>query len=237
MLEIKKVDVFYGNIQVLKQASLSVNRGEIVSLIGGNGAGKSTLIKAVVGLLPKKSGDIYFDGKSISHLSCPEIIRMGMAVVPENRRLFAPLSVMDNLILGAYLRLTDGEKKEVRKDLEAVFALFPQLQKRSRQPACTLSGGEQQMLAIGRALMAKPKLILLDEPSLGLAPMIVQDIYRVIQRLKEEGNTILLIEQNARTALEISERTYLIELGRITMEGDSRELMKSDSILKLYLGA
>lgn len=237
LIEVKDIDVFCGNIQVLRQVSLFVAKGEIVSLIGGNGAGKSALIKAILGLLSKKSGEIYLEGKTITHLPCSEIIRLGIAVVPENRRLFGPLSVMDNLKLGAYLRLTNGETKEVQKDLHSVFALFPQLQERSRQPAGTLSGGEQQMLAIARALMARPKLILMDEPSIGLAPMIVQEIFRVIKRLKEEGNTILLIEQNARMALKISDRTYLMELGRITMEGDSRVLMKTDSVQKLYLGA
>lgn len=237
MIEIRDIDIFYGNIQILKQVSLSVTKSEIISLIGGNGAGKSTLIKAIIGLLPKKSGDIFFEGTAITHLPCSEIIRLGIAVVPENRRLFAPLSVMDNLNLGAYLRLTNGETKEVQKDLHSVFALFPQLQERSRQPAGTLSGGEQQMLAIARALMARPKLILMDEPSIGLAPKIVQEIFKVIKHLKEEGNTVLLIEQNARMAMEISDRTYLMELGRITMEGDSRVLMKTDSVQKLYLGA
>lgn len=237
MIEVKDIDVFYGNIQVLRQVSLFVAKGEIVSLIGGNGAGKSALIKAILGLLSKKSGEIYFEGKTITHLPCSEIIRLGIAVVPENRRLFGPLSVMDNLKLGAYLRLTNGEKREVQNDILTVFKLFPQLKDRSRQSTWALSGGEQQMLAIARALMARPKLILMDEPSIGLAPMIVQEIFRVIKRLKEEGNTILLIEQNARMTLKISDRIYLMELGRITLEGNSRDLMEAESVQKLYLGS
>ncbi len=237
MLEVKNVDVFHGNIQAVKDVSLKVAKGEIVSLIGGNGAGKSTLIKAIIGLLPKKNGDIFFEGKTITRLPCSEIIRLGIAIVPENRHLFGPLSVIDNLNLGAYLRLTKGAKKEVLEDLHTVFELFPQLKDRLRQQAWTLSGGEQQMLAIARALMAKPKLILMDEPSTGLAPLIAQEIFRVIIRLKEEGNTILLIEQNARMALKISDRAYAMELGRITLEGNSRDIMETDRVQKLYLGA
>lgn len=236
MLEVKNIDVFYGNIQALKQVSLLVTNGEVVALIGGNGAGKSTLLKAIIGLLRKKSGDVYFEDKTITQFTCSEIIRLGIAIVPEGRRLFGALSVMDNLNLGAYLRLSNRGRKEVEKDLQTVFKLFPRLQERSRQSAGTLSGGEQQMLAIGRALMAKPKAILMDEPSIGLAPLIVQEIFKVIKRLKEEGNTILLIEQNARMALQVSNRTYLMELGRITLEGKSQELMNADSVKKLYLG-
>lgn len=237
MINVKSIDVFYGNIQALRRATLWVTHGEIVALIGSNGAGKSTLIKAIVGLLPKKNGDICFEKKTITRFPCSEIIRLGIAVVPESRRLFGPLSVTDNLNLGAYLRLTSGEKKAVEKDLHAVFDLFPRLKERRQQSAGTLSGGEQQMLAIGRALMARPKAILMDEPSIGLAPLIVQEIFKAISRLKEEGNTILLIEQNARMALKISDRAYVMELGRITLEGQSRELMQTDSVQKLYLGA
>ncbi len=237
MLKVTNIDVFYGNIQALKQVSLLITNGEIVALIGGNGAGKSTLIKATIGLLRKKSGDVYFEGTAITQFPCSEIIRLGIAVVPENRRLFGPLSVKDNLDLGAYLRFTNKGKREIQSDLQTVFKLFPRLEERSRQSAGTLSGGEQQMLAIARALMARPKAILMDEPSIGLAPLIVQEIFKVIKRLKEEGNTILLIEQNARMALQVSDRTYLMELGRITLEGKSQELMNADSVKKLYLGA
>ena len=237
MLKVNNIDVFYGNIQALKQVSLLITNGEIVTLIGCNGAGKSTLIKATIGLLRKKSGDVYFEGKTITQFPCSEIIRLGIAVVPENRRLFGPLSVKDNLDLGAYLRFTNRGKKEIQSDLQTVFKLFPRLEERSRQSAGTLSGGEQQMVAIARALMARPKAILMDEPSIGLAPLIVQEIFKVIKRLKEEGNTILLIEQNARMALQVSDRTYLMELGRITLEGKSQELLNADSVKKLYLGA
>ena len=237
LIEVKDIDVFYGNIKALKSVSISVTQGEIVALIGANGAGKSTLIKAIVGLVSKKSGDIYFERRPITRLSCSEIIRLGIAVVPESRRLFGPLSVMDNLKLGAYLRLTHGQTSKVQEDLGTAFKLFPHLEERTRQSAGTLSGGEQQMLAIARALMARPKVILMDEPSTGLAPLIVREIFGVIKRLKGEGNTILLIEQNARMALKISDKAYLMELGRITLEGDAKSLMKEESVRKFYLGA
>jgi branched-chain amino acid transport system ATP-binding protein len=205
--------------------------------VGSNGAGKSTLVKAIIGLLQKREGDISLEGRSIRMLPCPEIIRLGVAVVPENRRLFGPLSVVDNLRLGAYLRQSYQEKKEVEKDLLALYRLFPRLQERSGQSAGTLSGGEQQMLAIGRALMARPKVILMDEPSTGLAPLIVREIFGVLKRLKEEGNTLLLIEQNARMALNISDRAYVMVLGRITLEGPSGELARARSVQESYLGA
>lgn len=231
------IDVFYGNIQVLKGVSLHVSRGEIVALIGANGAGKSTLMKATVGLLPKKSGNIFLEGYPITALPCPEIIRLGIAVVPEGRRLFAPLSVLDNLNLGAYLRLTNGFKKEVQEDLQTMFQIFPRLRERSHQLAGTLSGGEQQMLAIARALMERPKVLLMDEPSIGLAPLIVKEIFEIIRRLKDEGNTFLLIEQNARMALRVSDRGYLMELGRIILNGSAESLFKEESVRKSYLGA
>ena len=237
MIEVKGINVFYGNIQALKEVSLSVNRGEIVALIGNNGAGKSTLIKAAVSLLPKKSGEVYFDRRRVTSLSTTAIIRIGISVVPESRRLFGPLSVIDNLRLGAYLRQKNAQGREVQRDLEAVFELFPLLKERSKQSAGTLSGGEQQMLAIGRSLMAKPKAILMDEPSTGLAPIIIREIFGVIKRMKEDGNTILLIEQNARMALKISDRAYVMELGRITLEGDVKTLLETEDVKKLYLGA
>ena len=237
MIKVENIDVFYGNIQALKQVSLSVTEGEIVALVGSNGAGKSTLIKAIIGLLQKRSGDICFQDRSITILPCPEIIRLGIAVVPENRRLFGLLSVVDNLKLGAYLRQAYHEKSEVEKDLQAIYKLFPRLQERGKQSAGTLSGGEQQMLAIGRALMARPKVILMDEPSTGLAPLIVREIFGIIKRLKEKGNTILLIEQNARLALHISDRAYVMVLGRITLEGNARELAQAESVQKSYMGA
>ena len=231
------IDVFYGNIQVLKGVSLHVTRGEIVALIGANGAGKSTLMKATIGLLPKKSGNICLEGYPITALPCPEIIRLGIAVVPEGRRLFAPLSVLDNLNLGAYLRLTNGFKKEVQEDLQTMFQIFPRLRERSHQLAGTLSGGEQQMLAIARALMERPKVLLMDEPSIGLAPLIVKEIFEIIRRLKDEGNTFLLIEQNARMALRVSDRGYLMELGRIILNGSAESLFKEETVRKSYLGA
>lgn len=237
MIEVTNIDVFYGNIQVLKGVSLHVSRGEIVALIGANGAGKSTLMKATVGLLPKKSGNIFLEGYPITALPCPEIIRLGIAVVPEGRRLFAPLSVLDNLNLGAYLRLTNGFKKEVQEDLQTMFQIFPRLRERSHQLAGTLSGGEQQMLAIARALMERPKVLLMDEPSIGLAPLIVKEIFEIIRRLKDEGNTFLLIEQNARMALRVSDRGYLMELGRIILNGSAESLFKEESVRKSYLGA
>jgi branched-chain amino acid transport system ATP-binding protein len=237
LIEVTNIDVFYGNIQALKGVSLHVTRGEIVALIGANGAGKSTLMKAIVGLLPKKSGSICLEGHSIATLPCSEIIRLGVAVVPEGRRLFAPLSVLDNLNLGAYLRLTSGFKKEVQEDLQTMFQIFPRLRERSHQLAGTLSGGEQQMLAIARALMERPKVLLMDEPSIGLAPLIVKEIFEIIRRLKDEGNTFLLIEQNARMALRVSDRGYLMELGRIILNGSAESLFKEESVRKSYLGA
>ena len=237
LIDVKDIDVFYGNIRALKQVSLSVDKGEIVAIIGNNGAGKSTLIKAIVGLLRKKSGEVYFEGKRITALPAAEIIRLGIAVVPEGRRLFGPLSVMDNLDLGAYLRLKNHEGQEVQKDLQRTFELFPILKERRMQSAGTLSGGEQQMLAIARALIAQPKVILMDEPSIGLAPLLVREIFEVIKRLKEDRHTILLIEQNARAALKISDRASVMELGRISLEGKSQELLGTEAVKKLYLGS
>jgi branched-chain amino acid transport system ATP-binding protein len=237
LIEIEDIDIFYGNIQALKGVSLTVNKGEIVALIGANGAGKSTLIKATSGLLPKKKGDIRFDSRSITRLDSAGIARMGMAVVPEGRRLFGDLSVQDNLKLGAYLRIRKGDDNEVARDVEKMFTLFPPLKERIKQAAGTMSGGEQQMLAIARALMANPKAILMDEPSIGLAPLVVRDIFKVIRKLKEEGNTIMLVEQNARMALKVAYRAYVMEVGRITLEGKVEDLVGTDTVEKLYLGA
>jgi branched-chain amino acid transport system ATP-binding protein len=236
IIEVRNIDVFYGNIRALKKVSLTVDKGEIVALIGGNGAGKSTLMKAIVGLVRKKSGTILFQGKSITSKAVAEIIRLGLGVVPEGRRLFGPLSVIDNLRLGAYLRVTNRERRQVKRDLQGVFRLFPVLKKRSNQSAGTLSGGEQQMLAIARALMGRPKAILMDEPSTGLAPIIVREIFQVIHRLKSEGNTILLIEQNASMALRTSDRAYVLESGQISLEGTAKALLEDDSVRKAYLG-
>lgn len=237
MIEVGEIDVFYGDIQALRRVSLSVEKAEIVALIGANGAGKSTLIKAAAGLLPKRNGMVQFDGRPVTGLDSTSIARLGMAIVPEGRRLFGPLSVLDNLRLGAYLRLRDGQEKGVREDLERIFTLFPPLRERIRLSAGTLSGGEQQMLAIARTLMAAPKAMLMDEPSIGLAPLVVRDIFRVIKRLKVEGNTILLVEQNARMAFKVADRAYVMEVGRITLEGKVEDLVRTGSVEKLYLGA
>ena len=217
MIKIEDINVFYGNIQAIKEVSLSVHEGEIVALIGNNGAGKSTLLKAIVGLLRKQMGEIHFQNHQITKMPTSEIIRLGISLVPEGRRLLGPMSVIDNLKLGAYLRFGKGKDQSIRKDLESVFQLFPRLKERRNQSAGTLSGGEQQMLAIARALMARPRAILMDEPSIGLAPLVVREIFGVIQRLKENGNTIFLAEQNARMALKISDRAYVLDLGRITL--------------------
>lgn len=237
MIEVQEIDTFYGNIQALKKVSLSVKSGEIVALIGNNGAGKTTLMKCIVGLLRKQTGDIYFDQKRITKMPTADIIRLGVAIVPEGRRLLGPLSVVDNLKLGAFLRYKKDSYRQIDQDMEAVFKIFPRLRERSKQAAGTLSGGEQQMLAIARALMARPKTILMDEPSIGLAPIVVREIFEVIQRLKEDGNTIFLSEQNARMALKISDRAYVLDLGRISLQGDSQELLTSDKVMELYLGS
>jgi branched-chain amino acid transport system ATP-binding protein len=237
LIEVSEIDVFYGDIQALWKVSLSVSKAEIVALIGANGAGKSTLIKAIAGLLPKRNGMVQFDGRPVTGLDSTSIARLGMAIVPEGRRLFVPLSVLDNLRLGAYLRLRDGQEKEVREDLERIFTLFPPLRERIRLSAGTLSGGEQQMLAIARTLMAAPKVMLMDEPSIGLAPLVVRDIFRVIKQLKVEGNTILLVEQNARMAFKVADRAYVMEVGRITLDGKVEDLVRTGSVEKLYLGA
>ncbi len=237
MIEVQGIDVYYGNIQALKGVSLLVRRCEIVTVIGSNGAGKSTLQKAIVGLLRKRAGEIRFDGKPITSIPTADIIRRGVAVVPEGRRLLGPFSVMDNLKLGAYLRFGREPSPAILEDFERVFSLFPQLRERCGQAAGTLSGGEQQMLTIARALMARPKAILMDEPSIGLAPLIVREIFKVIRQLKQDGNTILLAEQNARMALKIADRAYVMELGRVTLEGQSRELLASGQVEDLYLGS
>jgi branched-chain amino acid transport system ATP-binding protein len=217
MIEVKNVDVWYGNIRALKDVSISVRKGEIVAIVGSNGAGKSTLIKAISGLVDKKSGEVYFEGQVVTRKAAEMISRLGIAVVPENRRLFNSMSVLENLQLGAYLRIRNSERQGVKEDLSYVFHLFPRLDERKKQEAGTLSGGEQQMLAIARALMAKPKAILMDEPSIGLAPLVVREIFRIISGLKDKGYTVVLIEQNARLALRISDRAYALELGKVTL--------------------
>jgi branched-chain amino acid transport system ATP-binding protein len=233
MLKIEDIDVYYGIIHALKGVSLEINEGEIVTLIGANGAGKSTLLKTISGLLKPKKGDILFQGQSISGKVAQSIVKQGVSQVPEGRRVFSNMTVEENLELGAYLR---KDKKGIREDFEKVFNLFPRLLERRKQLAGTLSGGEQQMLAMGRALMARPRLLLLDEPSMGLAPLLVKTIFRIITEINQSGTTILLVEQNANMALSIADRAYVIETGKIVISGTSEELNESDQIRMAYLG-
>lgn len=234
MLELKNLAVSYGNIAALKDVSLSVEPGEIVALIGSNGAGKSTLIKACAGLVKPSAGEIRLGGTNLLREASRKRAVLGMAVVPENRRLFGDMSVRDNLQLGAYTQRRN--RRAVAEVLAEVFDLFPRLKERQDQRATTMSGGEQQMLAVGRALMSRPKLVLMDEPSIGLAPKIVSLIFGAIRRMRENGVTVLLAEQNAAASLKIADRAYVLELGRVTMSGKARELWETDKVRKLYLG-
>jgi branched-chain amino acid transport system ATP-binding protein len=233
MLNVSGIDVYYGNIQALKGVSLEINEGEIVTLIGANGAGKSTLLKTLSGLLKPKSGSIDYLGNSISGKAPQSIVKVGISHVPEGRRVFANMSVEENLELGAYLR---KDSAGIRKDIQSVYELFPRLQERRKQLSGTLSGGEQQMLAMGRAIMAKPKLLLLDEPSMGLAPLMVKTIFQIIEKINQDGTTILLVEQNANMALSVADRAYVIETGRVVISGTAAELQASEEIKKAYLG-
>jgi branched-chain amino acid transport system ATP-binding protein len=237
MLALKNVDVFYGKIHALKRASLHVDAGEIVALIGANGAGKTTLLSAVSGLARPSGGSVAFEGAEISRTSPDKVVRLGVSQAPERRLVFGPMAVEDNLLLGAYHRYGSSKKREIASDMDALFDMFPVLRERRRQPAGTLSGGEQQMLAIGRALMARPKLLLLDEPGMGLAPAICKDIFRHIAELRRErGLTVLLVEQNARSALAVADRGYVLETGRIMLEGLSEELLANRDVQRAYLG-
>ncbi|OAT72257.1 ABC transporter ATP-binding protein [Parageobacillus thermoglucosidasius] len=233
MLKVENIDVFYGNIQALKGVSLEVKEGEIVTLIGANGAGKSTLLKTISGLLKPKQGDILYEGQSIAGKAAQTIVKRGISHVPEGRRVFANMTVEENLELGAFLR---KDKHEIQKDFEKVYHLFPRLYERRKQLAGTLSGGEQQMLAMGRALMARPRLLLLDEPSMGLAPLLVKTIFRIIEEINSFGTTILLVEQNANMALSVADRAYVIESGRVVLSGLAEELNASEQVKKAYLG-
>nr|WP_208404324.1 ABC transporter ATP-binding protein [Saccharococcus thermophilus] len=233
VLQVESIDVFYGNIQALKGVSLEVKKGEIVTLIGANGAGKSTLLKTISGLLKPKKGDILYEGKSIAGKAAQTIVKQGISHVPEGRRIFANMTVEENLELGAFLR---KDKPGIQQDFEKVYQLFPRLYERRKQLAGTLSGGEQQMLAIGRALMARPRLLLLDEPSMGLAPLLVKTIFRIIEEINSFGTTILLVEQNANMALSIADRAYVIESGRVVLSGTAQELNASEQVKKAYLG-
>ena len=233
MLEVKDLHVYYGKIHALKGISISVQEGEIVTLIGANGAGKSTTLRTISGILRGKEGNISFQGKDISNLSAPAIVKLGMSQSPEGRKIFSNMPVMENLEMGAFIR---RDKKQIKADYENVFLRFPRLRERKNQLAGTLSGGEQQMLAIGRALMARPKLLLLDEPSMGLAPLLVKEIFSIIKEINQAGTTILLVEQNAHMALSIANRAYVLETGKIALEGSARELAASESVRKAYLG-
>lgn len=233
MLELSSVNVYYDAIHALKDLSIKVCEGEIVTLIGANGAGKSTTLKTISGLLKPKSGSIKFKGKDVTAFTAPEIVKLGISHVPEGRRVFAQMSIMENLEMGAYIR---RDKSEISKDYERVFTLFPRLKERKNQLAGTMSGGEQQMLAIGRALMSRPAILLLDEPSMGLAPLIVKDIFSIIKDINKAGTTILLVEQNANMALQISNRAYVIRNGVIEIEGKAEELLNNDEIKNAYLG-
>ena len=233
MLELKGINTFYGKIQALRDVSLKVEDGEIVTLIGANGAGKSTTLMSICGVIHPRSGEILFDGKPIQQMEAPDIVRKGISQVPEGRLIFPELTVQENLDLGAFLRT---DKQGIADDMEYVFQLFPILRERVGQTGGTLSGGEQQMLAVGRALMARPRLLLLDEPSLGLAPIIIQQIFKIIQKVNEDGTTVFLVEQNANQALHIADRGYVMENGVIVMEGKSDELLSSEKVRKAYLG-
>ena len=234
MLSVKNINVFYGSIQALRDISFHVNEGEIVTLIGANGAGKTTTMHAISSLLKVQSGEIDYCGQNISKMEAHKIIRLGLAQVPEGRRVFSGLTVMQNLQMGAYTR-RDG-KEAIQNDYDMVFDLLPRLKERRNQPAGTLSGGEQQMLAMGRALMCKPKMLLLDEPSMGLSPLLVKEIFKIIRQVNRNGVTVLLVEQNAKMALEIANRAYVLETGKIKMEGEAHELANNIEVRKAYLG-
>ena len=233
MLEVKNLSVHYGMIQAVRNVDFTVNEGEIVSLIGANGAGKSTILKTVSGLIRPSEGEIVYLGENIASTSAKKIVEKGLVQVPEGRHVFPGLTVKENLELGAFLR---KDKEEIQKDMEAVFERFPILKERKDQDAQTLSGGEQQMLAMGRALMSRPKLLLLDEPSMGLAPIFIREIFKIIQEIQKTGTTVLLIEQNAKMALSISNRAYVLETGSVVLSGTGQELLESDEIQKAYLG-
>ena len=233
MLKVENINVYYGAIHALKGISVEVKQGEIVTLIGANGAGKSTILRTISGLLRAKTGDIVFEGNAIGGMPAEEIVRKGISQVPEGRRIFANMTVAENLELGAYIR---SDKAGIRKDIDKVFERFPRLGERRTQVAGTLSGGEQQMLAIGRGLMSQPKLMLLDEPSMGLAPLLVKEIFSIIQEINASGTTILLVEQNAHMALSIAHKAYVLETGRITLSGTAKELSESEAVRKAYLG-
>jgi branched-chain amino acid transport system ATP-binding protein len=233
VLQVKDIEVYYGAIHALKKMSLEVEQGSIVTLIGANGAGKTTTLKTISGILKPRSGSVLFKDIDISKVAPEKIVGMGISQVPEGRRVFASMSVLENLEMGAYLR---KNKREIADDMDNVFVRFPRLKERRKQMAGTLSGGEQQMLAIGRALMARPQLLLMDEPSMGLAPLLVKEIFAIIKDINERGTTILLVEQNAHMALSVADKAYVIETGEIVIQGSAEQLMKSEDVKKAYLG-
>lgn len=233
ILEVKDLEVYYGMIQAIKGISFSVNEGEVIALIGANGAGKTTILHTVTRLINSKNGVIEFDGKDITKTPPHKIVEMGMSHVPEGRRVFSYLTVLENLLLGAYTR---KDKAEIEETLTNVYQRFPRLEERKKQLAGTLSGGEQQMLAMGRALMSHPKIILMDEPSMGLSPIYVSEIFNIIKEISKSGTTVLLVEQNAKKALEIADRAYVLETGKIVLEGKASDLANDDSVKKAYLG-
>jgi len=233
LLEIRDLKVNYGGIEALKGISFDVKEGEIVTLIGANGAGKSTTLRSIMSVVTPSAGSISYNGEDITHMPTDEIVKRGIVLVPEGRRVFPNLTVLENLRIGAYLR---NDKEGIEADIKHVYSLFPRLEERSWQQAGTLSGGEQQMLAVGRALMAKPRLIMMDEPSLGLAPLVVKDIFSIIRRINEDGTTVLLIEQNANAALKIANRGYVMQTGNVTMTGTGMELLNDQSVREAYLG-
>lgn len=233
MLEVKGLNVYYGMIHAIKDASFEVGEGEVVALIGANGAGKTTILHTVTGLLHAKSGSVTFEGQDLTHTPAHKIVSMGISHVPEGRRVFSDLSVYENLMMGAYTR---SDKAEIAQSLEMVYERFPRLKERRGQPAGTLSGGEQQMLAMGRALMSSPRLLLMDEPSMGLSPLFVSEIFKIIEEVSAQGVTVLLVEQNAKKALSIADRAYVLETGKVVMAGPASELMNNDAIKAAYLG-
>jgi len=236
MLDVRDVNVFYGGIHAIKGVNVNISEKRIVTVIGANGAGKSTLLKAIMNLVPIKSGEINFLGKRIDNLSTQEIVKSGLSLVPEGRMLFTHLTVKDNLILGAYNYYKSITKAELEKRIDKVYELFPILKERSKQISGTMSGGQQQMLAIGRALMTNPKLLILDEPSMGLAPLVVKEIFKVVRYLNDEGMTILMVEQNARAALNIADYGFVLEVGEVIAWGESKDLINDEKITKAYLG-
>ena len=236
MLSVEKIKCFYGKMLALKELNLELSEGEAVCVIGPNGAGKTTLMHSICGIMPIKNGRILFEEKEIQRLNPGVIVRMGISLVPEGRRVFGPLSVKENLMMGSYVRLRRGKKQEIQKDLEDMYHIFPILKEREKQLAGMLSGGEQQMLAIARALMSRPKLLLLDEPSMGLAPLIVREIFSILERLKQQKTTLLVVEQNARIALQMCDRGYILEQGQLVAQGQSQELLNDEAINRAYLG-